>query len=732
MASYLVGKPFNNPFEVFIFNKNNKLLNIQTFDNEQIKSMKLNDYGASSAYCNGNNHLFISGGETCDNRIIDKFFDIDLKNNNIDGPYDISPKKNHSMIFIPPEKVFIVGGNDKKTFYFNTKQKQIIYLKDLNIIRTEPALQVIRNFLYCFDNVNKADNEQTSFEKINIENPEAEWELIYPKINQAKFPQKFFAVSKDNTNENIIFLGGNMDDNMDSNDLKNCKYNIEANLIEETNIPFHDFNYKEKTFLTYNKNVDYLLPDFNRQHPEVTFYVKNKERFEKINYLPTEINENKNYIQKNKYNERNYDFNMPGIQSSNIETQIKNNMKNDFGYKNLNGIEEPDFNNNIDLEKNNIKVNLEPTLNEPEIEPNIGDQQIVIDIPNQIKEFDKGNKMNINLSEEEINSENLPTLKEKLIYNDSFNLINNPLNIKDQTNVNPEIQVKKGRINIEGENDDGTMESKIHMPQPGGIDLNDININSRTEEKNLNIDVGIINAKLNENDIEPKIKIKQGIDTNVQDGTLDIKGPELEINNEKPNKEIKTNIEAKQNLDFLEGGTIMGDKESSYKNRKFNLYGIITGTNDYKPNNIPNIKHNGGEIKIDTSNIANPNLKIDGKLPNYELGKPGINIKTDLNGPNISGKRANKDIKSPGLNFPTPNINIEANGIENNIGMPYLDNQVEIKGQDIKYPEVDINEKDINIKNPKNNLRIDSNLPEVNPYIPKVNPRKAELKLIKI
>ena len=40
-----------------------------------------------------------------------------------------------------------------------------------------------------------------------------------------------------------------------------------------------------------------------------------------------------NYIQKNKYNERNYDFNMPGIQSSNIETQIKNNMKNDLDIK---------------------------------------------------------------------------------------------------------------------------------------------------------------------------------------------------------------------------------------------------------------------------------------------------------------------------------------------------------------------------------------------------------------
>ncbi len=795
MASYLVGKPFNNPFEVFIFNKNNKILNIQTFDNEQIKSMELNDYGASSAYCNGNNHLYISGGETCDNQIIDKFFDIDLKNNNIDGPYDISPKKNHSMVFIPPEKVFIVGGNDQKTFYFNTKQKQIIYLKDLNIMRTEPALQVIGNFLYCFDNVNKADNEQISFEKINIENPDAEWELIYPNINQAKFPQKFFAVSKDNKNENIIFLGGNMDDNMDSNELKNFKYNIEANLIEQTNIPFHDFNYKEKTFLTYNKNVDYLLPDFNRQHPEVTFYVKNKERFEKINYLPTEINENNNYIQKNKYNERNYDFNMPGIQSTNIETQIKTNMKNNFGYKNLNGIEEPDFNNIIDLQKNNIKINLEPTLNEPEIEPNIGDQQIVIDIPNQINGFNKGikiDKMNINLSEEEKNSEYLPTLKEKLIYNNSFHLIKNPNNTiptkyefdkfhssandpgneikpvkrsqinfeeeklpenigygfnllkpKEPTSINPEIPIIKGDIKIEGENDGGTMEPNIHMPKPGGIDLNDIK--SQTGQKNIDIDVGLVNAKLNEKnnkikgnleidaDIEPKINKKKGIDTNIQGETMNIKGTDFKIKGEKPNLKIKNNIEAKQNLAFLEGGTIIGDKESHSKDKKFNLYGIITGTNDYKPNNInidiPNIKHNGGEIEIDTPSIANPNLKIDGKIPNYQLEKQGININSGLNGPKISGKGPNIDIKSPGLNFPTPNINIETNGIENNIGLPNLDNQVEIKGQDLKSPEFEINEKDLNIKNPKINLQIDSNLPEVKANIPKVESKKAGIEI---
>ena len=88
-----------------------------------------------------------------------------------------------------------------------------------------------------------------------------------------------------------------MDESENSSDIKNYKYNPDLNNIEITDIPFKDFNYKEKTFLFYNKNVDYLLPDFNRQHPEVTFFVKNKSRFEKVNYLPKqELNENNNYI----------------------------------------------------------------------------------------------------------------------------------------------------------------------------------------------------------------------------------------------------------------------------------------------------------------------------------------------------------------------------------------------------------------------------------------------------
>jgi hypothetical protein len=151
----VVGKPFNHPFEIFIFKKSDKVLKIKTYEKNAVNKLGLNEYGSSSAYCNGNNKLFISGGETKDDEIIDKLWVIDLNDNFLYDPYIIPPKKNHSMIFIPPGYVFMVGGNDKKTFYFDSETQEVYEWADLNKERNEPALQRIGNTLYCFDNVNK-------------------------------------------------------------------------------------------------------------------------------------------------------------------------------------------------------------------------------------------------------------------------------------------------------------------------------------------------------------------------------------------------------------------------------------------------------------------------------------------------------------------------------------------------------------------------------------------------
>ena len=107
----LIGKPFNDPFEIFIFNKKNKILKIQKYDKNIIEKNNLDDYGISSSYCNGNNFLFISGGENKNLEISENFWKINLETQEIDS-INMNPKKDHSMLFIPGNYVFIVGGND--------------------------------------------------------------------------------------------------------------------------------------------------------------------------------------------------------------------------------------------------------------------------------------------------------------------------------------------------------------------------------------------------------------------------------------------------------------------------------------------------------------------------------------------------------------------------------------------------------------------------------------------
>jgi len=157
----------------------------------------------------------------------------------------------------------------------------------LNKIRIEPALILVNNFLYCFDNINlnKLNNDIT-FEKTDFNSNLPKWELINVNIPDIKFDQKFFGVvQKDN---DILFLGGNIDtqeeDKNGAIERKNFKYNITENKLEESEIPFMEFNLKEKTFLTYNEYVNYIFPDFNKYHPEVIFYQKSKNKIRLVKY----------------------------------------------------------------------------------------------------------------------------------------------------------------------------------------------------------------------------------------------------------------------------------------------------------------------------------------------------------------------------------------------------------------------------------------------------------------
>ncbi len=370
----LIGRPFYNPFDVEVFDKNNNSLHRLDLSLENIKETKIENYSSPSSYCNGNNHLYISGGMNKDFAILNDFWDIDLNNKIIEKiPEGISPKKNHSMIFIPEKYVFIVGGNDKKTFYYDIEKKEIINWADLNHERVEPALIVVRDELYCFDNIKRRSNEIT-FEKTNlVKSPN--WELIKPtldpSINEKEFNQKFFGAAKID-DDNIIFLCGNMTNETD----KNYIYNISTNTLSKSDIPFIEKNLDEKTFLNYNEHINYLLPDYNIESPEIIFFNKEKQKLIPVNFEEKKLNTNilrgsKRKVKKNKT----FDFNMPervtitNDELNKIHSEIKKEEpEKDNKYK-IELKKTPHNINNIENEKANFENEINDKLeNIPEVD----------------------------------------------------------------------------------------------------------------------------------------------------------------------------------------------------------------------------------------------------------------------------------------------------------------------------------------------------------------------------
>jgi len=202
--------PYFNPFQILIYNIKQKTNNIQKFEDNSIINNEQIKFGVESVYCNGGNHLFILGGINLKTKEeLGMFLDINLLKGKIEYHINITPKKrNHGMIY-NLKKVYIVGGNDQKTLYYDSENKKIKNLGNLNIKRFEPSLIIHSNYLFCFNSTRTLENRY-SCEKINLKE-KSSWEIIYPKISNELieniYNQKYFGIVEDN-NYNIIFIGG--------------------------------------------------------------------------------------------------------------------------------------------------------------------------------------------------------------------------------------------------------------------------------------------------------------------------------------------------------------------------------------------------------------------------------------------------------------------------------------------------------------------------------------------
>ena len=428
--------PYFNPFQILIYNIKQKTNNIQKFEDNSIINNEQIKFGVESVYCNGGNHLFILGGINLKTKEeLGMFLDINLLKGKIEYHINITPKKrNHGMIY-NLKKVYIVGGNDQKTLYYDSENKKIKNLGNLNIKRFEPSLIIHSNYLFCFNSTRTLENRY-SCEKINLKE-KSSWEIIYPKISNELieniYNQKYFGIVEDN-NYNIIFIGGLYASNKlekigDDSTIFNIKYNLLDNTMEKSDIPFQEINFSEKSLLTLNENEYIILLLSLSKNLKLIEYFKDS-----------------NNMKITDMNVTNKEEDMKKINNSSIKNSTYTNNNNLLGID----LDMPGTNikksgvkiNNLDLNKNKEKIKENETINKEEENKN----------NNEINENKKDKINNVinkdNLNEiNKLNNEEIKNDSAELKINDNPQEINNDnnkktivkenINDKNEYNINP-------------------------------------------------------------------------------------------------------------------------------------------------------------------------------------------------------------------------------------------------------------------------------------------------------
>ena len=475
--------PLFNPFKIFIVEKKQKLsISPKTYKN-LTSQLELNKCSIDSAYCNGNNHLYISGGvDRSTSETLDLFWDIDLKSDNIDLPIKISPKKNHSMIYAN-RKVFMIGGNDEKTIIYDTENKAISNLCDLKMKRFEPSLIRHDNYLFCFDSSKKKNDDSYNFERLNLNNLEnPSWEIIYPNISpnlgENVYCQKFFGLVED-YKQNIIFIGGIYDNSSnyayEENNMKimNTRYNIAKNLVEKSDIPFQEISLSEKTFLPFSDKIFFILPNFYKKNPEIIYYNRDKNEIQISSYksaphYKTKKQKNINPNLQIKTSLYNINFDMPGLHQ---EIDLHNNFINNNSDLN---IVEPNSNNEITMKNSNL-----------------------FNIGSSTQPFNVENNFNSNIIKEENSSNNKNNHLIEIISDSEKNISK-----EQKTDINNNIKERKIESNEDSININGKKAVNIDIynyelkPEDNQFD-NTNNLNSKlnlgkTKEQNENNDINNI------------------------------------------------------------------------------------------------------------------------------------------------------------------------------------------------------------------------------------------------
>ena len=322
-------QPKSNPFSLYIYSPKEKEITMKTFPDKTITLFELQKFNEGSAFCNSYNNLYISGGN--DNN---KDFWI-INNNNFEIKKKNMPtgKKNHSMIYLnfnngKDQWVFMAGGTDKKSLYYDLKKNYFINWGETNENHIKPALIQVGEYLFIFDSINLRKNY---FERTKIISPpNRKWEKIVPELDNkiiSTFPSNF-AVSYDSKG-NILFLGG---DNINSVNNTYIYEPSKNSIILSQNGTNDNLLLGDKTFYKLNDKYSIGLPSKLNEIKELCLVDKEDQSIIKISLENTSDNNKFSVISDITFDEK---------------IQHENNDKGDINIK----TSEKEINNDYDFEQ---------------------------------------------------------------------------------------------------------------------------------------------------------------------------------------------------------------------------------------------------------------------------------------------------------------------------------------------------------------------------------------------
>ena len=286
----IIGNPiFENykKFGISLYYK--KLKTLKTFYFDKSNYQELIKFNSFSSYCSARGKLYISGGEKEQKRNIKEdvvayndFFSIDMNKLNKfnlclkELPNLIESRTWHSMIFVPYQYIFIVGGLNTRTVeIYDIEENEIFLDSELNEKRCEPTMCVINNiYLYAFCGFYPYYNFNDTIERCNLLKKKREWEYIEysGKINPSFFGISYFKKdeillispkdSKIDDNKSYIYKIGKDEDTLDEVEEIKINYNNMKTFRDKLFYPIFD-NHSINLPLIVGENKNVLLLNIN-------------------------------------------------------------------------------------------------------------------------------------------------------------------------------------------------------------------------------------------------------------------------------------------------------------------------------------------------------------------------------------------------------------------------------------------------------------------------------------